>query len=58
MLTNFHSTRELGRDRQREMLASARSQHAARQSRAQSRTAKSIERPMRRVRRALRAVFT
>jgi hypothetical protein len=58
MFTNFHSTTELGRDRQRDMLASARSQHAVRQAHAQSRTAKSIERPVRRVRRALRAVFS
>ena len=58
MFTNFHSTTELGRDRQHEMLASARSQHAVGQAHAQSRTAKSIRRPMRRVSRALRAVFT
>lgn len=55
---NFHSTTEFGRDRQREMLANARSQHAVRQARAQSKAAKSIERPIRRVGRALRAVFT
>lgn len=58
MFMNFHSTTEFGRDRQREMLANARSQHAVRQARAQSKAAKSIERPMRRVGRALRAVFT
>ena len=58
MFTNFHSTTELGRSRQREMLTNARSQHAVRQAHAQPRTAKSIKRPMRRVSRALRAVFT
>ena len=58
MFTNFRSTTELGRDRQRDMLARARSQHAVRQSHGQSKTADSIERPMRHVRRALRAVFT
>jgi hypothetical protein len=39
------------------MLARAESQRVARQAHAQSRTAKSVERPRRRLRRALRVVF-
>lgn len=58
MFTNSYFTAELGRDRQREMLARAESQRAARQFLAQSRAAKSVERPRRRLRRALRVVFT
>ena len=57
MFTNSYVAAELDRARQREMHAHARRQHAVRQSHVQSRTAKSVERPIRRVRRALRAVF-
>jgi reactive intermediate/imine deaminase len=49
---------ELGRDRQREMLARAERQRVARQFHVRSRTAKSVERPRRRLRRALRVVFS
>jgi hypothetical protein len=58
MFTNSYFSAELGRDRQREMLARAEAQHVARQLRAQSRTAKSVERPRPRLRRALRVVFS
>ena len=57
MFTNSYFTAELGRDRQREMLARAENQRMARQFRAQSRAAKSAGRPSRRLRRALRSVF-
>jgi len=57
MFTNSYVAAELDRARQRETLARVGRQHAGRQSPAQSRTAKSVERPIRRVRRALRAVF-
>jgi hypothetical protein len=57
MFTNSYVAAELDRARQRDMHAHARRQHPVRQSHAQARTAKSVERPMRRVRRALRAVF-
>ena len=57
MFTNSYLSTELGRDRQREMLARAESQRMARRAHAQSRTAKSVERPRRRLRRALRVVF-
>jgi hypothetical protein len=39
------------------MLARAEAQRVARQAHAQSRTAKSVERPRRRLRRALRVAF-
>ena len=58
MFTNSYFTAELGRDRQREMLARAERQRVARQFHAQSRAAKSVERPRRRLRRALRVVFS
>ena len=58
MFTNYYFTAELGRDRQREMLARAERQRVARQFHAQSRAAKSVERPRRRLRRALRVVFS
>ena len=58
MFTNSYFTAELGRDRQREMLARAERQRVARQVHAQSRAAKSVERPRRRLRRALRVVFS
>jgi len=57
MFTNSYVAAELDRARQREMLANAGRQHPVRRSHAQSRTAKPVERPMRRVRRALRTVF-
>jgi len=57
MFTNSYFTAELGRNRQREMLAHAERQRVARQFHARSRTAKSVERP-RRLRRALRVVFS
>jgi hypothetical protein len=57
MYTNSYVAAELDRARQRDMHAHARRQHPGRQTPAQSGTAKSVERPMRRVRRALRAVF-
>ena len=58
MFTNSYFTAELGRDRQREMLARSERQRVARQFHAQSRAAKSVERPRRRLRRALRVVFS
>ena len=58
MFTNSYFAEELGRDRQREMLARAERQRVARQVHAQSRAAKSVERPRRRLRRALRVVFS
>ena len=57
MFTNSYVAAELDRARQRETLGRVGRQHAGRQSHTQSRTAKSVERPIRRVRRALRAVF-
>jgi len=57
MFTNSYVAAELDRARQRETRARVGRQHAVRPSHAQSRTAKSVERPVRRVRRALRAVF-
>ena len=62
MFTNSYFTAELGRDRQREMLARAEDQRIARQLRARSRAAQSgaaesAGRPSRRLRRALRTVF-
>jgi len=58
MFTNSYFTAELGRDRQREMLARAERQRVARQFHARARTAKSVERPRQRLRRALRVVFS
>ena len=58
MFTSFYPSMEVGRDRQREMLARAERQRLARQFHAQSRAAKSVERPSRRLRRALRVVFS
>ena len=58
MFTNSYAAAKLDRERQREMHARAERQGVARQFHARSRTAKSVERPVRRVRRALRAVFT
>lgn len=59
MFTNSYVAAKLDRERQREMHASAERQGLARQIHARSRAAKSVERrPIRRVRRALRAVFT
>ena len=58
MFTNSYFAQELGRDRQREMLARAERQRVARQFHVRSRTAKSVERPRRRLRRALRVVFS
>ena len=57
MLTNSYFHEDLSRNRQREMVARAESQRMVQQSLAQSRTAKSVERPRRRVRRALRIAF-
>jgi len=57
MFTNSYFHEDLSRNRQREMVARAESQRMVQQSLAQSRTAKSVERPRRRVRRALRAAF-
>jgi len=57
MFTNSYFHEDLSRNRQRDMLAHAESQRMAQQSLAQSRTAKSVERPRRRVRRVLRAAF-
>jgi hypothetical protein len=58
MFTNSYFAEEIGRHRQREMLARAEDQRVARQLHARSRTAKSVERPKRRVLRALRVVFS
>jgi hypothetical protein len=59
MFTNSYVAAKLDRERQREMHAGAERQGVARQAHALSRAAKSVERrPIRRVRRALRAVFT
>jgi hypothetical protein len=58
MFTNSYFAAELDRERQREMLARAEDQRVARQLHARSRTAKSVERPRRRLRRALRLVFS
>jgi hypothetical protein len=58
MFTSFDPSIEVVRDRQREMLARAESQRAARQFHAQSRAAKPVERPRRRLLRALRVVFS
>lgn len=58
MFTNSYFTAEIGRDRQREMLARAEGQRMARQLRARSRTVRSVERPRRRLRRVLRVVFS
>jgi hypothetical protein len=58
MFTNSYVAAKLDRERQREMLASAERQGVARQFHARSRAAKSVERPRRRLRRALRAIFT
>ena len=57
MFTNSYFHEDLSRNRQREMVARAESQRMVQQSLAQSRTAKSVERPRRRVRRALRIAF-
>jgi len=57
MFTSSHFHENLIRSRQRDMLAHAERQRVARQSLAQSRTARFVERPRRRVRRALRAAF-
>ena len=57
MLTNSYFHEDLSRGRQRDMLARAESQRVARQSRAQFRAAKFVERPRRRGRRVLRAAF-
>jgi hypothetical protein len=58
MFTNSYFAAEVDRERQREMLARAEGQRVARQLHARSRTAKSVERPRRRLRRALRLVFS
>ena len=57
MITNSYFHEDISRGRQRDMLARAESQRMTRQSLAQSRIVKSVERPVRRVRRALRAAF-
>ena len=57
MFTNSYFHENLSRNRQREMVARAESQRMVQQSLAQSRTAKSVERPRRRVRRVLRVAF-
>ena len=57
MIANSHFHEDLSRGRQRDMQARAERERMARQSLAQSRMAKSVERPMRRVRRVLRAAF-
>ncbi|HEY1321641.1 MAG TPA: hypothetical protein VGF32_15395 [Streptosporangiaceae bacterium] len=58
MFTSFDPSIEVVRDRQREMLARAEGQRAARQLHAQSSAAKPVGRPRRRLRRALRVVFS
>ena len=59
MFTNSYVAAKFDCERQREMHASAERQGLARQAHARFRAAKSVERrPIRRVRRALRAVFT
>ena len=59
MFTNSYGAAELDRERQREMHASAGRRGLARQAQARSRAARSAgRRPVQRVRRALRAVFT
>jgi hypothetical protein len=57
MFTNSYFREDLSRNRQREMLVRIESRRLVRQSLAQSRAAKSVERPRQRVRRALRAAF-
>ena len=57
MIANSHFHEDVSRGRQRDIQARAERERMVRQSLAQSRTAKSVERPMRRVRRVLRAAF-
>jgi len=57
MFTNSYFHEDLSRNRQREIMARAESQRKVQQSLAQFRTAKSVERPRRRVRRVLRVAF-
>ena len=59
MFTNSYVAAKLDRERQRDMHAGAERHGLARQAHARSGAARSVERrPVRRVRRALRAVFT
>lgn len=55
MFVNPYISRELARERQRDMLAHARHQRLVRQLRAGSRTTRHREQPWQRLRRALRA---
>lgn len=54
MFMNPYISRELARERQREMLAQARCQRLARQLHAESGTAQPLEQPWQRFRHALR----
>jgi len=57
MFTNSYFTAGVGRERQRERIARAEHQRFVRQIRARSGAAQPVERPVRRLRRALRAAF-